>query len=346
MLMAGSEAEAEAEPYSYDLRVHTPPIVRSHLPDSLCTADSVCPAFPDRDGFAGVYTGVDIDATHGPFPVVFYVHGTAGWGSASLHMEAHWASRGFIVIGIDYPGIRLYDLLGLTELIIPPPTNQAGDTRLMLAALHAMEEPQLAWLHDRMDLRHVGAVGHSAGGSATGGLGDIASVVVPMAGGAPSNSPHADSALVLGGEHDNAGARIRGYEDYEHHPKRLLILEATGHQFCTDLCWIGRDHDGIAQIAEDHGVWQAPLFRGLANGGCNFDGQTRYLSPEDGWRLSNYVVAATLEETLMCDAEMTRALALTGGLPHAADFREELSPSEPSAHAQDPAAAMPVDERY
>lgn len=309
--------------YSYDLRVHTPPGVRSHLPDSICTPDSVCPSFPDRDdeGLAGVYEGLEIDSEHGPFPVVFYVHGTAGWGSASLHMQAHWASRGFVVVGIDYPGITLFDLLGVTELILPPPTDQAGDTRLMLAELRSMLNPQLEWLQGRLDLDRIGAVGHSAGGGATGGLGDIANVVIPMAGGAPSNDPHGDSALVLG-----AAARIRGYEDYEHEPKRLLIIEATGHQFCTDLCWIGREYDGIAQIAEDHGVWQAPLFRSLANGGCNFDGATRYLSPEAGWRLSNYVISGTLEETLMCDEDMTRALEVTGALPHAYDFREELPP--------------------
>ena len=49
---------------------------------------------------------------------------------------------------------------------------------------------------------------------------------------------------------------------YEHMPKRLMVIERAGHQFCSDLCWIGRDHGGIADIAERAGVWQAPLFRG------------------------------------------------------------------------------------
>ena len=42
---------------------------------------------------------------------------------------------------------------------------------------------------------------------------------------------------------------------YEHMPKRLMVIERAGHQFCSDLCWIGRDHGGIADIAERAGVW-------------------------------------------------------------------------------------------
>eukprot|EP00811_Abedinium_folium_P007817 NODE_17213_length_955_cov_6.591787.p3 GENE.NODE_17213_length_955_cov_6.591787~~NODE_17213_length_955_cov_6.591787.p3 ORF type:complete len:157 (-),score=50.61 NODE_17213_length_955_cov_6.591787:262-732(-) len=146
-----------------------------------------------------------------------------------------------------------------------------------------------------------------------------------MAGGSPSNSPHGDSAFVLGGEYDGAQSRINGYNNYHHAPKRLLLVEHAGHQFCTDLCWIGKDHDGVAGIAAAHGVWQAPMFSGLANAGCNFAGNTRYLAAEPGWHISNYVLAAAFEETLMCDAHMTERLTETRTLPHAFDYRQELA---------------------
>lgn len=318
-------SEKSAPPFSYDLRDYVPPGVKRHLPDSLCTPDAVCPVYKDEDGFVGVYENLALDTQHGPYPVLFYVHGTAAWGYASLKMTAHWASRGFVVVGIDYPGITLHDLLGLTELIIPPPTDQPGDTRLMLKELESMADPRLEFLKGHLDLGHVGVAGHSAGGGAVSGLGDIAQVVVPMAGGSPSNNPHAESAFVLGGEDDGAQSRIRGYENYDYAPKRLLLVKDAGHQFCTDLCWIGAKYNGVAGIAAEHGVWQAPLFKGLANNGCNFDGVTKYLAPEPGWHLSNYVLSAVFEETLMCDSSMTEKLSETSFQQHVYDYRQQLT---------------------
>ena len=49
------------------------------------------------------------------FPVIVFVHGTAGWRSQSLSLVSHWASRGFVVVAADYPGICLHDLLDAVD---------------------------------------------------------------------------------------------------------------------------------------------------------------------------------------------------------------------------------------
>ena len=71
-------------------------------------------------------------------------HASMAWTTNATWLrltQAHWASRGFIVVGINYPGITLRDLLGVTELIPPPPTDQAGDTRLMHAEMQVPHCP-------------------------------------------------------------------------------------------------------------------------------------------------------------------------------------------------------------
>ena len=44
-------------------------------------------------------------------PPVVFVHGTAGFRSQSLEIVTHWASRGFVVIAADHPGLYLGDLI-------------------------------------------------------------------------------------------------------------------------------------------------------------------------------------------------------------------------------------------
>eukprot|EP01062_Namystynia_karyoxenos_P083844 TRINITY_DN9740_c0_g2_i3.p2 TRINITY_DN9740_c0_g2~~TRINITY_DN9740_c0_g2_i3.p2 ORF type:complete len:423 (+),score=152.24 TRINITY_DN9740_c0_g2_i3:96-1271(+) len=320
-------SEKGGTPWSYDLRDHVPPGIRRKLPDSLCTPDAACPVFKDEDGFAGVWTDLPLDTEHGPYPVVFYVHGTAAWGAASCKLEAIWASRGFVVVGIDYPGITLKDLLGITELIIPPRTDQPGDTRLMHGELLSMADPRLAWLKGHVNATNVAVAGHSAGAMAVDHLGDMARVVIPMAGGGPDNSPHGESAMVLSGQLDGIVSDkgcIRGYENYKHAPKRLMVMANAGHQVWTDLCWIAKDHGGIAKVAADHGVWQAPLMHKLADDGCNFNGVTKYIAPAAGWTLANRMLNAAFEETLMCDGAMTALLSKTAAVANVYEYREQL----------------------
>merc|ERR1712048_795658 len=76
--------------------------------------------------------------------------------------------------------------------------------------------------------------------------------------------------------------------------RRFASVDALGHLFCSDLCWIGASAGGIVQIAEDHGIEVASKFESLGENGCaylNKRNATHYLDPECGWQFVNYASA-------------------------------------------------------
>lgn len=76
--------------------------------------DSEQGKIPDDDApriVGEAYRDLPIDADFGPYPVIVFVHGTAGYRYTSLPQMTHWASRGFVVLAADHPGLNLQDLL-------------------------------------------------------------------------------------------------------------------------------------------------------------------------------------------------------------------------------------------
>jgi len=257
----------------------------------------------------------ELPVADGEFPVLVFIHGTAGFRTQSLHQMTHWASRGFVVFSADHPGIQLKDLLGLADLIPPPSTDQAGDARGILKAVAQLSQssPSFSSLAGHVDMTRVGASGHSAGGFSIEQFGDVADVLVPMAGGAPVPGTRLKSTLVLSANKDGvAGDQQSAYTKSKVSPKRFADVANLDHLFCSDLCWIGVDAGGIVQIAEDHGIAVAALFGGLGTDGCAYLNEkkgTKFLEPECGWQFTNYASAAAFEETLRCDATMAGKLS-------------------------------------
>ena len=88
------------EPATYDIRDVLPPSQQDLITDEDNPLQ-VCDCARD----------LPLDTTHGPYPFVVFVHGTAAWRSQSLTQMTHWASRGFVVIAADHPGLKLGDVL-------------------------------------------------------------------------------------------------------------------------------------------------------------------------------------------------------------------------------------------
>lgn len=203
------------------------------------------------------------------------------------------------------------------DLIPPPKTDQAGDARGMLAAIAGLPEaaPAFASLVGHLDLDRIGVSGHSAGGMACKDLGDVADVLVPMAGYSPVPGPRLKSTLVLAAHNDtivNYHSETDSYATCEASPKRFASVDALGHLFCSDLCWIGESAGGIVKIAEDHGIVVAKAFESLGQNGCAYLNKvkgTEFLEPKCGWQFVNYASTAAFEEVLRCDAGMMQALS-------------------------------------
>src|SRR5579862_2319099 len=97
--VVGSDAGQPA--VTYDIRKELPAAEASKIPD-VDNPVQRCDCARD----------LPIDAAHGPYPIVLFVHGTAAFRTQSLPIVTHWASRGFVVVAADHPGLDLGDFIG------------------------------------------------------------------------------------------------------------------------------------------------------------------------------------------------------------------------------------------
>jgi hypothetical protein len=287
---AAPGSEKTAKPVAYDLREHLSKDDAGKLKD----ADN-----PLQIG--NCFRDLPLDTAHGPYPMVLFMHGTAGFRTQSLRLMTHWASRGFVVVAADHPGLELKAVLALDFNF-----DQAKEAAVLLQALH--DQPP-AFLQGHVQTERLGAAGHSAGGMSTAGLGAQSGVrvLLPMAAAGSQGGPQLGLTLVLGGVADQVVSFANTRKGYDQTPgaKRLIGLGKAGHLAFSDLCLIGADRGGILQIAIDAGIEVNPMIAKLANDGCGKDN----LSPVRGIEIIGAASSAALESELQCNGAMAKRLA-------------------------------------
>jgi dienelactone hydrolase len=319
---------------TYDVRDWLPPEERSKVPDQNS------PAVGPIGG--NLFRDVPIDSAHGPYPVVIFVHGTASFRIASGSVNAHWASRGFVVVAADYPGLFLMDQLNSACLY---PTTGAqdipGDINAQLAALTAASG-DLAFLAGHIDMTRLGLSGHSQGGCITATLTTIPNVqiVLPMSGSTPGTaSPSLKSLMFISGMDDT----VIGYSfplignvvcplgsttttgAYQASPgppgvaKRLVGITGGGHLVPTDLCQTNAVGRNAVQEAQADGVCgvNTAVIIGLP---ALFDCGT--IDMAVGIAAVNYASTAALEETLHCKDRSAQFASLQAQLPQVGEFHQ------------------------
>ena len=276
---AGTEVGKELK--QWDVRQFMPAGEAAKIPDEA--AMKTCKT---------CYPDLPIDSTHGKYPVLIYVHGTAATRIYSLPFFEHWASRGFVVISADNPGITQKDIMESFRNLLK--ADQKGDTQKLIREVNTLSASSpLAFLRGHIDANRIGLSGHSAGGVAVNALGSESGVrvIIPMASGGTKEGSQIKSTLVLGGLEDNTATFSVTTRAYESSPKprRLVGFAGMGHVGFVDVC-------RGAELRQQYGLEFSPAMNQLLSDGCG----PQFLDVEKGWEMINYVSTATFEETLMC----------------------------------------------
>jgi hypothetical protein len=292
----------------YDLRQWLPAEDRDKVP-------------ADRSPLVGplgghLYRDVPIDAGHGPYPVIIFIHGTASTRFASGTLNTHWASRGFVVVAADYPFLGLADKLNEACGRPYPEQDVPGDVNAQLAALNAASG-ELAFLKGRIDMKRLGISGHSQGGCVSAELTSLPGVQIsiPLSGSMPNATASLKSLMYISGISDQvigydsslignvvcspgATSSKGAYTDsVAMGPKRLIGITGGGHLVPTDLCQDNEQGRNAIEEAQFDGVCgiENAVFIGLP---ALFDCGTIELKA--GLDAVIYPSTAALEETLHC----------------------------------------------
>lgn len=284
----------------YDLRTAMPPAEAAKIPD----ADNAwLPCDCVRD--------LPLDEAHGPYPAVVFLHGAASFRAQSAFLMTHWASRGFIVVAPDLPGVGLAAALG-GEAGLP-----AGAPLAMIDALTERPEGDdpLAFLRAHL-ASHVAIAGHSLGAILETTVGERPEITVQIAMAGLLTPTSERSTLALYGDHDgiasapspaDAAAASVG-------TARVGVIRGAGHLAFTDLCGLAADRGGSIAVARAHGVAIPELIATLAMDGCRAtDAPFATTAPP-----IRALTTGVLEERLHCDPAATRALAALRGDPRIA----------------------------
>lgn len=298
-----------AAPKRYDIREALPESERAKIADED-NPFQTCNCFAD----------LALDVAHGPYPIIVFIHGFGGYRAQSLEIVTHWASRGYVVVAAEHPGQYLADALAPACGLESPVADPETDVRAMLSEL-AAPTGAIDFLTGHLDLARVAVAGHSAGGRGLRDLGDVASLLVPMAAEWDQAPEHPAHVLVLGAHEDQVvpySSQVKQYE-LAAPPKHLVGIGGTGHLAFSSLCsLVNDDGDDLVTIAQKNDVC------GLSIAGALFDCDPSYLPPAAAWKIVGDATSSLLDARLQCHPEVARLSEIQSRHPEVADYREAL----------------------
>ena len=301
-------AEEGKQEATYDLRAWLPPAEAAKV-GQVATVD--------MHAYAGL-TPADPDG--GPYPLVLFSPGLAGYRLQSTFLTTHLASWGFVVAAVEHPYRNLTAAFGdLGSLVTGFGSTDAPDVAQLVAAIDQVEAAAsqstgpLAGL--TVETTDVGAVGHSAGGFAVYGAAAVDPRIVtyvalasPTGGTfsdatpttAPAVPPPDKPSLLIAGSKDVIAPlpRVEGAYEALPTPKALAVIDGVTHLGFMDICEITTPGEpNVLQVAKDAGVAVPDLILRLFADGCD----PKYTSPSSAWPAINALTTAHLRGLLGLD---------------------------------------------
>lgn len=249
-------------------------------------------------------------APDGPFPVVLFSHGYAGFPEQSADLVTHLASWGFVVVAPDHVERSLSGLLGTASQGVPALKDPEVLSQSLDAAI-ADSKRAGSPLHGLLDTSEIAVAGHSAGAEAayaeassdprikafisySVGLGgeDGKAAVPPV--------PKVPGMVMLGTKDGIiAPAESRKVYDDMRAPKYEVQIQGAGHLVFSDICEIGKDQGGLVALVKEAGLdLPASLLR-LASDGC----EKGDLDPTRAFAAIDHLSVAFLRYELGIDAK-------------------------------------------
>jgi fermentation-respiration switch protein FrsA (DUF1100 family) len=285
--------------------------------DDWLPPESGVPRNASSPGFeCNAYRDLPIDADHGAYPLIVVIHDTGSFRVASAAQLAHWASRGFIAVAADHPGLTLRDTVagsgGCTHSGIDEDNAHTRDVPALLGALRDARG-SYAFLERARDAQRIALVGHGQAGSAhlVQASGE-AGVQLLLSWNANRNLPRHDGLkafLMLSGQadklvpYDSVGKAFDATVK-DLHPGVLAGLARAGHLTPTELCG-ARSSDGkdLVAIATQYNACGGAVAQGLNQKLWDCSGSTlakneTYLDQAEGRQLVNALTTAALEQHL------------------------------------------------
>jgi len=274
---ANPKATKGKAPESYFLRDRLPPAIAALLPAAINPPKQTT-AFRDVAG-----------SKRGPFPLVTFSHGAAGYRDQSTFLTTHIASWGFVVASPEFLEFGLTAALGQRPAT---PRDSVEVLRSTVALVREASASKPGVLSGLVRKGKIGAVGHSAGARASiafaaadpsvatyvalaGDAGAFSSSTGEVGGPTASTlpaikAPHVPSMFIAGREDAIADlAHITEYYASVPTPKRLVVITGSGHlNAFSDICTIGEGGGGVVAIAQKAGLPVPATVARLGTDGC------------------------------------------------------------------------------
>lgn len=242
-------------------------------------------------------------AESGPFPVVLFSHGFAGFPEQSVDLTTHLASWGFVVAAPDHVERSLSGLLGTAAQGVTPREDAAvlAATLDLVVDEDSREGSPLAGL---VDPDRVAVAGHSAGAGAAyelaGSDDRIDSFITYSVGRADGPVPDVPGMVMLGtGDGVIPADATRELYAAMAPPKYLVEIDGAGHLVFSDICLIGAEGGGVVAIAESIALPIPAEFERLGTDGCGPESTP----PADVFPAIDDLSVAFLRQTLLGEDE-------------------------------------------